>query len=441
MDKLNTAKDFKSLMAGYVQKKMQASVFLLLYTLKDLDNDEFIPECLAGNQDINFMKGSIINTTLNLENIMDGGPSAIENALSSLLTMKKDLINIGHSVFSYNYSNNIISDILSHFNRMNGIQEMERDKDNLLFNTHILTDDCMEYIRYDKIKSFASEKKADIIRCFPLRMTRQKYNDYIRTSVKQIINGFSEKDTDNFIKTLKLKFYPFKSETYGNHFESFKKRIDFIADSDFESFNEEDYDKTWDEIDSLTKELEELMYYLDMVLEAVIYLSLILNFAPDFDFIFEDNLVYKDIYFSFKENFKTDNFEVIVDALAENLDENLENILDECMNLEKYLTKLVDNPDKIKADEDVNNYIEIYKIINSIYNESMLSLCFPLIAGMFEKNPADASYINDICESFIDYVNESVSGLKNSRQKLIKQFFLEAIPCFWDDNEFRDYLN
>lgn len=440
MDKRNTAKDFKSLMVEYVQKKMQASVFLLLYTLKDLDNNEFMPECLSGNKDINLIKESIIDITLNLENIMDGGSSSINSALSNLADMKDDLINIGHSVFAYNYSNNITADILSHFDRIHWIRKDEKDKDDFQIDFYKLMDDCMEYIRDDKIKSFASEKKADIIKCFPLRMTKQKYNDYIRTSVKKIINDFSEKDAENFIKMLKLKFYPFKSEPRGNYLESFKKRIDTIADSDFESFNKEDFDNCWDEIDSLTKELEELMYYLDMILEAVIYLTLILNFASSFDFIFDDNLVYKDIYFTFKENFKTENFEIILDAFAENLDVNLENILDECINLEKYLEKLINKPDKIKDGEDVNDYINIYKIINSIYNESMFTLCFPISAVMLERKGPDNSYINDICEGFIDYVNESVSGLKNSRQKLFKQFFLEVIPCFMDDNEFIEYL-
>jgi hypothetical protein len=328
------ANEFKNTTLTYVQKKGQACLFLLLDTLKDLDNEEFMPASLAGDDRIQKIKAFAAELALSLDELIDQGAEAAKAALVLVEENKAALVAIAKSIYTYEHALTLTGDLITQANRRFSAAQMN-EEDAQLINPNRLVEDCMAYVDAEEISSPESIRKAEMLACFPLRMARLKFNAYIEDSLSEMLPIFSEKDTDRFIETLKLRFYPFATETYGKDFLPFKEKMEraFFAETDV--LDEEGFDALWDEADGTAKEIADTLYYLEMLSEPLIFLTVLLSYVEDLDMLFDNNLVYKDLYYTFKENFRTENFELIVDQFSKNLEESLETVLDEGMDLEK----------------------------------------------------------------------------------------------------------
>jgi len=74
------------------------------------------------------------------------------------------------------------------------------------------------------------EKLRLILTELPVRITRQKFFDYITESMSKYYGGYIN-DLDNFINVLREAFYPKGVEGYGEYFTSFSEAIGEIEDS------------------------------------------------------------------------------------------------------------------------------------------------------------------------------------------------------------------
>ncbi len=424
-------------MADYVQKKVQAATFLLIDTVIALFDDSLMPDCLVGNEEITALKQYILDTTLSLDEIAEYEPERTDVFIKDMLNRKSRLIEIGKSGYTYSYANNLTKALTGHYGRLLFLN-LDTSNKNRPINTSAFFSDCMKYIK--KENGFVEpERKADVISCFPVRMTKQRYADHVKTGLYQLMKNFPVVDCAGFIEIMCLKFYPFDVDCYGHYFTHIKDNINRIFNSQFENFDTEQFQKSWDELDAISDEINSLINYFELMYDALVFLPIILNFAPGFDFITGDNMLYKDTFFAFKENFDKEDFEAIEDRFSSTLNDITDNLTDECLQAEKMIEDMLD---KDENSSTLNpDFVNVYEIIKRLYKENLLSLCFPLS----QNNPdfVPKTYYDSVeksIDALIEYINKSMTSLSNSRQKIIKQFFLEIAPCFMDDEEFLKYL-
>ena len=439
MAKQHTPEQIDQLMAGYVQKKAQAALFLLVNTLIELDGDEFMPPTLAAEPDIQTIKAFAIQTALTLPELLERGNGADQAAHQEIKAMQDKLIEWGDSVFAYQYATDTTGHCLSYYNIIHSAASLETNpgKD---VDIHQLIEDCMQYI--NEANASPAQCKADVIACFPMRMTRERYQDYVAGHITAMAPGLSSGHLDGLLKTLACKYNAFGAPAYGRHLPAYGARISHLFEKDFGAFTEKDFDEAWEAVGAIAEELEEAIYILDILLEALAYLAIIITFSPDLDFVLDDDLLYKDVYYAFQENFSKDGFEAIQESLEENLDTALMPILDECLSLEKTLDALFQKAAQQEPDEHMRELNAMYDAINGLYHISLIALCLPA-DGIFvaaDEN-ADADAAKAKIQQFLDYLQDSVQSFPNAKRKLIRQWFLNVLPCAMPDRDFQDYLH
>ncbi|MDR2903738.1 MAG: hypothetical protein LBU77_04460 [Clostridiales bacterium] len=440
MKEVTNAKMFEAAVAEYVRKKGQACLFLLMDTLKDLDNEEFVPEGFADNELIQEIKAAAADLALCLDAVFDQGPAAVSNAVALLEQQKEKLTAFAKTVYACDHAMVSLEDIWVPHSRCRSAEQLYAEEGDDI-DAHGFIADCMDYINSDAVELPREVKKADIMSCFPLRMARQKYNGHVESGVLSLLAALSEADADRLTETLKLRFYSFKTALFSEAPAEIKGKIEALYAVDFESLDEAAAEAAWTENDALTKEIVDMLQYLEMLLEPLIFLLALLKFTADFDALFEDNLVYKDLYYTFKENYSTDNFELIVDNFSGLLDDTLEQVLDDCLEREKQIKKYFRPLARKTPDREQLDAMLLFIRMIGQCDESLNGLCFPLGEGDRDgEEPATAAYQKAAVDDLLSFINQAVAGLSNSRQKLIKQAFLGRIPCEQSDDEVLDYL-
>ncbi len=116
------------------------------------------------------------------------------------------------------------------------------------------------------------------------------------------------------------------------------------------------------------RDIMDVISDLTLLYECLNDLNILVTFITDEAILFDEQLVIKDIFYSFKATIKTED-ELFVDQLFELLDRTIEQITDEDVDNTKEIVKILNSEKEL--DEDTEKLLYILNILKTVYSEDI----------------------------------------------------------------------
>lgn len=302
----------------------------------------------------------------------------------------------------------------------------------------------MDYLNNFDNRSI-EEKVANLMSVIPIKMTREKYYDYVRESIKNKYKTQPE-HLNVYINSLKRRLNPMGYPGYGSVFLGIAELISNIEkeipDENTELTNNELYnaiDEVWESLSELKEYNYIITELLNAMYEICTCMEVLLLYLPNWNDFFKDDLPAADLCYSIRENINSE--------LKSEFLERIESITAKTVNPHEFLevNKSLINQIEI-SNENLND-----KEINEIYT-TYLSILRTLFSDInvnsikfFEetdeiKNTPSENEVDSITEEIIDYIKEVSGKLSPKNVKLLRQYSFLIINTSYSTEKVLSYL-
>lgn len=385
------------------------------------------------------------NIVNDLENILNEKTEKKLNRIKILLDNKEKLIEMYGIISSYLTELNTTALILEekyqaiYFNDKN-IESLDY---NQFYNEFYLF--ISDYINEKDFNSVLHKLLENI----PIRITKNKFYDYIEKSISQIEIGNSPTSIEQLFSRLKQQFIGTSAKGYGIFLPNIAKRIEDNKNKVLLELNENEIETLWEELESLEEPLSNIVNILFLLYNIFNSLSVLLMLENvNLQSLYRKHIAYKDFYLSTSSiiNWTTnpEDKELYIETLPDLINKHII-ILQE--NLKEIHSKIVNkiNPsengnDNFMNDELLVKTLENYELV-LFYLNNQLNDSFNYYEK--EKNKIEPSLHNKIktdTKDFIEFLDIQLKSMDNIFRKARMQNFLGIIPIAMNKDELINYL-
>lgn len=417
-----------------IKLKIQASFFMLLSNAKMLKDEGCWNIPYKADEKIKVIENKIIECILNLDSFFKNSSSTRDNHIKTFISLKKEFVIITESIYCYFYYNEQLKNIVDNHIKLSIAKENKEIK----INNNMLYDTCINFINNAE---FNGDKISHIMSILPIEMTDEEFINYIENS---LIIKFKEKDKDllnNLLTNLKLKFLSKQMPNYGIYYPQITDKLNTISNIDMYNLT---YNELFEVYESLVDNLDifsEIEDYLSTIYESINYIIYILTFSHDIDFILEENLIYKDIFYSCKNSLNGNLNEELKYKLDDLISDTCERLVDIIIDIEKSKSQIINNIKTKNLSTETLEMLKIDQIITDAYYETLLDVVYPINLHADTNTSLDTNLINTKIKEFLTYIKLGLKTLNPQIKALTKQLFLENIPSPFNLEEFKEYLN
>lgn len=326
-------------------------------------------------------------------------------------------------------------------NKLN--EELMKEHNKLDFDK--IYDDCIDFI-YDEEEDerltelLTAERKGVVLSCMPMKMTRQKYENFIYNNLKISCENSKKGEMEIVFDNLKTSFYPFNSKFFGKKYPVFAEQISEMNNIDLTKLSQDEIGELIDNILDSSQNLESLNESLESIYNDLNYMFSLALFCADEEFLFEEDILFKDMYFSSLNLLKGELDVEFAGDVIEKIDEKVSAIQDERISLKNNIVELLPMFDNVKVSEQLKTYIDTYKTINKYFWENIEDAIAEKTYAEFDGE-VDEKFFDEKFGEFFEYVNNSIAEFTNKDKKAVKAYFLSKIYCVVKDEEFIEYFD
>ncbi len=365
----------------------------------------------------------------------------------SINTVKMNIIETARSVFVYERSVITLYEFLSD---EKNLRDFEREKNltNFEFDYSQICEDCFKYIYElndddiddDAYEFFAARKKSQILSCLPLKMTKLKYNDYIKNFLENLCSDSSKNFVVNIIESYKNIFAPFKSGCYGKSFKYIADKLIEIWNMDFEKLSDEELDEIIETLEDTGKNVDEIKGFLSILYHDINYILNLALFSVDDEYLFEGDIMFKDLYFATKDIIKSKDNEVFIDDIIDRIYDKIESMESEIYAMNENFGDILNIINIENLSESVYTYVMTKIKIDENFDSELSDALDNYFDTEENNEDTDEKFLNDKINEFLEYVKNSVSEISNKKGKKLKNNFFGYIVCFYDEEECDKYI-
>ncbi|WHH56889.1 hypothetical protein [Petroclostridium sp. X23] len=121
-------------------------------------------------------------------------------------------------------------------------------------NMECFVEEVIKFIFSQKEKLIVNEKLKAILRCLPIKISKQRFYDYIVSSIGNYKGAYT-KDLEAFIEMLMDTFYPERIKHYGETFKFIVKPIENMRNIDFSNLSQHQVDEKGEEIQNIADDI------------------------------------------------------------------------------------------------------------------------------------------------------------------------------------------
>ncbi len=363
-----------------------------------------------------------------LENVFETTDrSSFDSQLSSI---SSEIIACAVNINKYAAYNEQLGEKLFRAYKLNDIKSA--DYNNIPLNNNGVSDVVKGYVTSLPDNFESTFSMAELISVFPLRMTKDRFNDYVSKGFEIISKGIADEFAASCVERLKDMFYADCNDSFKADFPLMYEKLK----STEESLNELDKDSLFEalnDIDGNAEAIQNIFSLLGIYFNDVTYMQTLSMFAVDTEFLYNNDMVLKDLYYSLR-NVITSGDTLLSEEILDRAGNEIEDRFELLQPIENEISKAIENmtdkeydnlSDEIKLSINVNN--EISKMF---YNELENQLMFSMGKNIKREEMAD---------ELINYIYEKTEKLPNADKKFLKQSFLKNIPCPMTKQELIDY--
>lgn len=432
----------KILSTDYIYNEAIGSLLLLL--MNCLENEENKEPIIAHeiHSEILDIKKALKHYVISLESIMNGDKEVKISSLEDCIELKKTLVTIYSSIYRYYAIWNITSTpLLDEIAIRKYKEETETTKP---INYEIFYKDCNDFIMHFESETEQKRGMSQLLKCIPLKLTRDKYFDLIYDSLTLAFEEECEESVVNALASFKQTCAPEKFSDYGKYFPDIAEWLTEKKNMKPYNFTDVELEEEYSDFNSIYETLTNIEdYFGDLFndLNSIIILFY-LNFT--FDELTENEIAYSDLYHSVCEIMTGEingiEKNTILDTIYSKLEEYVEPVIDKAISINKKEMALLkkvtdfeyfsDETSKILAAEnfvratyyaDINEEIFNYDIDNQLV-------------------PAEDTFKIPIFHEFIDFMKSYFSELPLQVRKHAMQMLLGSLPTALSADEVLEYI-
>ncbi|MDO5387934.1 MAG: hypothetical protein Q4F63_01750 [Clostridia bacterium] len=422
---MNTPETEKKLVK-LVEYKIKDTLLNLIY---DLAEDPASKVEYIVPSSILEIKADIEKAYADLENILE--ETDRKKYEDNLNTITKSIIKCGLNLNKYiSYNEQLGEKLLLAF-KLNDIQNFNTS---IPLNNKGVSDTIKGYVSTLSDDLEGRFAMAELISVLPFRMTRERFSDYITKAVSILTKDLPNEFANACIDRLKDMFFSDCGNDFNADFPLMHQKLEATA----EAIGELDKDgitEALEDIDGNTEAIHNIYSLLSVYFNDVIYLQILSMFAVDSEFLFNNDMILKDLYYSLKDVITTKDT-----SLLEDIFERTENEISERFDLSKPIENELTEKIKSMTDEEYDSLSMDTKTAVNV-NNTISQMFYRELDEQLMLSRGSASDVSQMTESLLTYINEKTESLTNSERKHLKQNFLKHIPCPMSKEELCDYCS
>lgn len=351
-----------------------------------------------------------------------------------LTSTRKELYNLVNSLHGYGIELSYMKEILDYktmkdLGKDKGYRITRNDIDYLINRTRaILDDETTNHNRYIKLIS-------NIILLLPFRMSKLRYFEVLKDTLLRNLNRYPTYIVENKIEEYKMIFNSTLLGDYGILFDEYFTDIQRLKRrniNSIESKEKEDINTNINDLETNINKVKEFITDLGIIINKMLVLYLTKGKVEE--------LKDDDIYSKFKNFIKSQNkesLEILLDISNNKLEEYEKKLLSKAEDFEKLVHESTRRG--IDFEDVLNEEIRHTGEVLTYYNDMKLSKDEILFANNYEI--IDRSYLEQLIDSLIQYINRSITSMNNVERKIRMRRLLSLIELpFNNIEEFLNYI-
>lgn len=407
-----------------VEYKIKDTLLNLIYDLAEnpaVKADYIIPQSILE------IKDKLEKAYVNFESIIDKTErKEFENELSSIT---KDIITCGLNINKYISANEQLGERLLRCYKLNDVKNIDNT---IPLNNSGLIETVKGYISILPDNFESKFAMANLISVFPLRMTRKRYDDYIINGIELLTKDLPNEFANSCIDRLKDMFYADCADSFKADFPLMYEKLEATKES-INELDKEGITEALNDIDGNVEAIHNIYALLSIYFNDVIYLQVLSMFAVDSDFLFNDDMILKDLYYSLKDIITTKDT-----SFLEDIFERTENEISERFDLSKPIEEEISEKMKSMTSEEFNSLPSDTKTAINV-NNTISEMFYSELDQQLMLSRGTGNEVEKMTKELINYINNKTENMPNSDKKILKQNFLKNIPCPMTKDELYNY--
>ncbi len=420
--------EIKQLCTDYIFNETKAAFMLLILSqCEELLKTEV--KAYDMPEDILNIKADIKGYLSNLENTLNASAEIKEAALEECIELKNRLVEIYKSIYSYYVQWNVVATPIGDETALRKYKDSDAYGKKIDYNRFY--QDCFEYLDLSDSLFTQKARIGKLLKCLPLKMTKDKYFDLVESSLNLAFGGESKESIELSLDTLINTCAPGAKKDYGKYFPEISELLETKALIKASVLSDEELDNAYTDLTSGFEMLQDIEEMCQDIFNDINSLIIIFFSGLSFDDLTEDNPGHKDVYYKCIELINKDD-EAEIAIFAEPLKDMAES----------YAEKLIDKTNEINSKE--MDFFEKYgnveikdeDIRKLAASETFIRSCFygDLNAEIFNFNladdlpPADEDFKKNAFGEFLSVMRKEFSSLPNAVRKVSMLSLLGSLP-------------
>jgi len=406
----------------------------------EVSSNEFIPFMDEMDEQIEHMTDYIKDVLLSLEDILIEESSQRYNRIQELINFKNTISRLFRISYGYVTELNIISFIIE---EQYQLEQFKKTDIGILDYNHFY-EECSAFIFHSSKEEERIHKLREVLKHIPIRITKDKFYDYIEKSIGLIEVNEEQEDLERFFDMLKLQFIGSSIKGYREFLPDIASAIDDLKSKDLLNLNEDEMNTLWEDIEMIGDTLSKIITILSQLYKAFNSLSVLIMLENvNLQTLYNRHIAYKDFYLSASSivNWASnpEEKELLIETLPELLDKHIKTLE---ANLEKkhsvIMKQIEEGNENPLTENSLSKEIQNYQLVLYYLNTDLSDLF------SYERKSSSSITIDKTLKSYIEefkhFMDEQLQGMPNVFRKARMQHFLGIIPPSMDEKEFRHYV-
>ncbi|MTI71768.1 MAG: hypothetical protein FH751_16085 [Firmicutes bacterium] len=359
-----------------------------------------------------------------VKNINHGFSNNLNNK-ESLKKLRQETYRLLNGIYGYmtelSYCNEISADILD---KMKQAPPYE-------VNLERFYKDVRSFLLKDKSKY--NEKIIELIKITPIRISKYKYYDILRSTIKNTLKDVNKEKVDIVIKRFKGIFNGTLEKDYGQMYDKYFIEAQKCKRFDYKSANFDDIEKLYKNTNNNINEIQsviEIVRGSGLIVNRLLIISMIneLDSKRQFEEFVDKSLKEYRKFLNKKD----------LDSILSYYEKELHSYN---LNLSKLSEKYFSNYNNIKNEKRKGNLVSRYVLtnnaltyLNDYYLENYKLLQFD------DKDNQDINHLEQAIENLIKYIDRNIKNMSNLQRKVRMKRLLTLQEKPFDIEDFILYL-
>ena len=392
------------------------------------------------NIDLYEMSNFAINLLVNLEDILDENTEEKLHKVETIINYKMKLEEMYRVLSSYNTELYIASHIIN--DKYNELSLDDKDVDSLDYD--LFFEECFLFISDYIDKNDFENVIHQLLRNIPIRITRNKYYEYIEKSISQIKIDESDESLKALFDLLKEQFIGNNTKGYDDFLPDISTNIENSKNKALQKLSIDEIKSLWKEIESVNDNLLNIGNLLFSLYDIFNYTAvLLMQKNVSLESLFNSHVAYKDFYLSissiFSEEIESQEKELLIETLPDLIDKHIEILQNKLVKINNEIIKIYEEEDaNFDNNEIIVNRLENYQIVLACLNSNL-----DYVISYYNRTKNDLAATDNIksqIRKLVNYIDNELKTMNNQLRKARMQNFLGVIPLAMDKGEFMNYL-